>query len=57
MITGTDDHDPPEFMITIDWIERSRWTGIGDHVRPERAVWWAGLDPAAQNGLLQFLSA
>jgi hypothetical protein len=20
MITGTDDHDPPEIMITIDWI-------------------------------------
>jgi hypothetical protein len=21
MITGTDDHDPPETMITINWIE------------------------------------
>jgi len=21
MITGTDDHDPPETMITIHWIE------------------------------------
>jgi len=21
MITGTDDHDPPEIMITINWIE------------------------------------
>jgi hypothetical protein len=35
MITGTDDHDPPETMITINWIERSRWSGIGDHDRPE----------------------
>jgi hypothetical protein len=38
MITGTDDHDPPETMITINWIERSRWSGIGDHDRPECAV-------------------
>jgi hypothetical protein len=37
MITGTDDHDPPETMITINWIERSRWSGIGDHDRPECA--------------------
>ena len=20
-ITGTDDHDPPEFMITINWVQ------------------------------------
>jgi hypothetical protein len=38
MITGTDDHDPPETMITINWIERSRWSGIGDHDRPECAA-------------------
>jgi transposase len=37
MITGTDDHDPPECMITIDRIERSRSNGIRDHDRPERA--------------------
>jgi hypothetical protein len=52
MITGTDDHDPPETMITINWIERSRWSGIGDHDRPECAaragLWlrqsWPGRD-------------
>jgi hypothetical protein len=38
MITGIDDHNPPETMITISWIERSRSNGIGDHNRPERAA-------------------
>jgi hypothetical protein len=38
MITGTDDHDPPECMITIDRIERSQSNGIRDHDRPERAL-------------------
>ena len=42
MITGTDDHDPPETMITINWIERSRWSGIGDHDdrNPQSDTWF-----------------
>jgi hypothetical protein len=50
MITGTDDHDPPETMITINWIERSRWSGIGDHDRPECAPTF-GLPPLRPTNL------
>jgi hypothetical protein len=38
MITGIDDHDRPESVITLHWIERSSSTGICDHDRPERAL-------------------
>jgi transposase len=48
-ITGIDDRDPPECMIGIQRIGRSRSNGIGDHDRPEFAykhrnlierTWW-----------------
>jgi hypothetical protein len=38
MITGNDDHDPPETMITINWNPRSRSNGISDHNPPESAL-------------------
>jgi hypothetical protein len=37
MITGLDDHDPLECMITIHRFEGSRSNGISDQDQPERA--------------------
>jgi len=36
-ITGFGDHDPPDWMITIDRNPWSRSAGFRDHNRPERA--------------------
>jgi transposase len=44
-IAGNSDHDPLETVITMLWNERSRWPGIGDHDRPERAIKPTGRPP------------